>query len=202
MFPVAQHAEALEFLALNIEELLCVLAAALADDVRGQILLLVAEFKFHVVFDGQTVAVPAGNVAGLPAHEVAGLDDHVLEDLVQRRAEMNVAVGVGRAVVQHEFAARAGSVLHALEHIVFFPELQHLRFLLNQIRLHGETGDGQIQRFLIFSHEAFPPGAERAMVFLAGHKYRDRPESSQKKVCFPASGPNVKPNFPARRPPA
>ena len=196
MLPVAQDAETLEFLALNVEELLRVLTAALADDVRGQILLLVAEFKFHVVLDGQTVAVPAGNVAGLPAHEVAGLDDHVLEDLVQGRAEMDVTVGIGRAVVKHEAAARAGSVLHELEHIVFFPEFQHFRFLLNQIRLHGKTGDGQIQRFLIFSHEAFPPGAECAMVFLAGRAVRDRSRKQSEKGMFSRVGPKCQAQFP------
>ena len=106
------------------------------------------------MFDGQTMAVPARDVAGLPAHEVAGLDDDILEDLVQCVAEMDVAVGVGRAVVQTVVAAGAGGILHKLENIGAFPEFEHFRVLLDQICLHGKTGDRQIQCLFIFSHEA------------------------------------------------
>ena len=49
---------------------------------------------------GQAVAVPARHVRRVEAQHVAGLDDEVLEDLVERRADVDLAVGVRRPVVQ------------------------------------------------------------------------------------------------------
>jgi hypothetical protein len=61
------------------------------------------------VLDRQAVAVPARDVLRVEALELALLDDHVLEDLVDRVAHVDLAVGIGRAVVQDELgrAARA-----------------------------------------------------------------------------------------------
>jgi hypothetical protein len=42
---------------------------------------------------------------------VRALDDDVLEDLVDRVADVDVAVGVGRAVVQHEARPALGEAL-------------------------------------------------------------------------------------------
>ena len=58
--------------------------------------------------DRQAVAVPARHIGRILAEHLLRAVDDVLQDLVQRGAEMDVAVGVGRAVVQDEFlAARA-----------------------------------------------------------------------------------------------
>ena len=48
------------------------------------------------------MAVPARDVLRVETRQLAAFDDHVLEHLVQRVADMQLAVGVGRAVVQHE----------------------------------------------------------------------------------------------------
>ena len=46
------------------------------------------------------MAIPAGDVGRVEAGHGFGLDDEVLEDLVEGGAQVDVAVGVGRAVVQ------------------------------------------------------------------------------------------------------
>ena len=62
--------------------------------------LLAAEFLVDLDFDGQAVAVPAGDVGRVEAGHGFGLDDEILEALVHRRAQVDGSAGVGRAVVQ------------------------------------------------------------------------------------------------------
>src|SRR5689334_1839926 len=102
MLPVAADAEPTELLALDVDELLRVLAARLADrDVR-HLALLAAELLVDLLLDRQAVAVPAGNVGRVEAHHRAAAHDAVLEDLVHRRAEVDVPVRVRRTVVEDE----------------------------------------------------------------------------------------------------
>ena len=61
---------------------------------------LAAELLVDLDLDGQAVTVPAGNVRGVESGHGPGLDDEVLEGLVERVAEVDCAVGVGRSVVQ------------------------------------------------------------------------------------------------------
>jgi hypothetical protein len=58
------------------------------------------EFAVDLDLDGQAVAVPAGHVGRIEALHGLRLDDEILEDFVERGAQVDVAVGVGRPVVQ------------------------------------------------------------------------------------------------------
>ena len=100
MVEVAEDADALELLALDVEILFGVLAAGVAHLERVHLQLFAAQRLIHLDFDGQAVAVPAGHVGRIEAGHGAGLDDEILEALVERVAEMDGAVGVGRAVMQ------------------------------------------------------------------------------------------------------
>ena len=139
--PVAQHAQALELL-----------AAHLAHHVGGQGLFLFLQFLFHLVLDGQAVAVPAGHIVGAIALHVARLDHDILQDLVQGRAHVDMTVGIRRAVMQDE-RTLVGAVLdHGFTGFGFFPLLELLGLALGKIGLHGEGGLGQIQGFFIVAH--------------------------------------------------
>src|SRR5690606_443252 len=76
-----------------------------------------------LVLDGQAVAVPARNVDGVHAFELARLDDHVLEDLVDGVPDVDVAVGIGRAVVQDELGRAAARFAQPLVNALLFPGL-------------------------------------------------------------------------------
>jgi hypothetical protein len=54
------------------------------------------------------MAVPARLVKGVVAHHEQGLDDDVLQYLVERRAQMNMPVGIWRPVMQDELLAARG----------------------------------------------------------------------------------------------
>ena len=101
--PVAEHAQAPEAGLLQLDVLDGELVAQLADLSRGGLVeLLGAELLLDLVLNRLTVAVPTGDIRNLIAlhHPVAV--DHVLGDLVHGMADVDRAVGVRRAVVQHE----------------------------------------------------------------------------------------------------
>src|SRR5690606_34807644 len=101
--PLADDAEALELLALDVDPVFgeaAAFGAKLAHRHRVLGLALRAVLFLDLPLDRQAVTVPAGNVARVPAEHLLRADDEILEDLVERVTDMEVAVGVGRAVVE------------------------------------------------------------------------------------------------------
>jgi len=144
--PVAEDAQALEVGALGIEELFGVQAAFLPDLELGHALLARAELLVDLVLDGQAVAVPAGDVGAVKTRHGPALDHEVLEDLVQCRAQVDVAVGVGRTVVQDVGLAAGAAFQDALVDAGILPFFQHLGLFLAELGLHGKVGARQVQR--------------------------------------------------------
>ena len=140
--PVAQHAQALEVL-----HLLCDLLGG-----EGPALGLhhiarqaAAVQLLDGVLDRQTVAVPTWHVACVIARQLARLDDHVLEHLVQRVADVQLAVGIRWAVMQHEQRRAVARHAQSLVQATFVPLLHPPRLALGQIAAHGEGRVGQVQ---------------------------------------------------------
>ena len=87
-----------------------------------------AHFLRDFELNRQPVAIPAGNVGRAFAAQGLILDDDVLENLVQRGADVDVAVGERRAVVQDEFLrARARGLNFRRKDLRGFPFFQALR---------------------------------------------------------------------------
>ncbi len=113
MIPIADDAEPLEFLPLHGEPVLRISAAFLAEGDDGlrirevglHLALASVEFLLDLPFDRQPVTVPAGHVIGFPACHLMRADNDVLQRLVERRADVDIAVGVRRPVVENEFRA-------------------------------------------------------------------------------------------------
>ncbi len=147
LVPAAEDAEALELAALEVDEAGGVLAAGLADGDGVHLELFAAEFLVDLDLDGEAVAVPAGDVGRVEAGHGLGLDDEVLDALVERVAEVDGAVGVGRAVVQDVLgsALAGGADLRIKVHGV--PCLQARGLVGRQVGFHGKAGFGQIQGF-------------------------------------------------------
>ena len=149
VLPLAQHAQALELAGHLFDVALGVLPALGAELGGGHLLPLDLFVLEHRRLDGQAVGVPAGDIGGAPAGHVAVLDDDVLEDLVEGGADVDVAVGVGRAVMEDE-GGLALVLLHQLVVevvVVHLPE--HVRLPLGQARPHGEVGLGQVNGLVV-----------------------------------------------------
>ena len=98
--PVARDAQAAELVALDADPLHRLGVAEVADLGVAHRGGLRAEVLHDLVLDRQAVAVPAGDVRAVePAHRERA-DDEVLEHLVEQVPHVDLAVGVGRAVVE------------------------------------------------------------------------------------------------------
>ncbi len=168
--PVAQHAQALELLALHVDPLGGVGAAAGAELGLGDLVLaaaLGAELFLDLPLDRQAVAVPAGHVVHVLAERELRADHEVLQQLVQRMADVDGAVGVGRAVVQHEQrrAGVAAGLAHRAVQVFRNPALQDLRLELGQPGAHRELGLGQEHRVAIVARGGVGGGG-----LIVGHR--------------------------------
>ena len=150
MLPVAEHAEAPELLALDGDEALRVGAAARAHlALRHRLLLGTSELLLDVQLDREAVAVPARHVRREAPRHRAVLHDDVLQHLVERRAEVDVAVGVGRPVVQDEARFPGIGRQQTLVDARLRPASHRLRLPLGEVRLHREVGARQVERRLV-----------------------------------------------------
>ena len=100
--PVAEDAEALEVLPHLPDAALREAAALPAHVGHAHPAPRAPAAAVHLQLDRQPVAVPPRHVGGVEAGHRARAHHEVLEDLVERRPEVNPAVGVGRSVVQDE----------------------------------------------------------------------------------------------------
>ena len=178
VIPVADDAQPLELLGHAADILGGELAALVPELGDAHLLPLHALVLEHGGLDGQAVGVPAGDVGGAVPGHVPVLDDDILQDFVQRRADVDVAVGVRGAVVEHEFGL-ARVFLHQLA--VSYPGpagVEQLRLALGQARPHGEICFGQVDGLVVvhgsFSFIVVFALAGRAFLFLERKRNRKR----------------------------
>ena len=158
LIETSEDADALELLALQVEEFLRVFAAFGAHRRRMHLQLLAAEFLVDFDLDGQAVAVPAGNVGRVETGHGFGFDDEILEAFVHCRAQVDGAAGVGRTVVQDVLFPALAGLADALVEAHLLPAFEHLRLVLGQPCLHGKAGLGQIdRRFQVRRHSLGSP---------------------------------------------
>ena len=100
--PFAEDPESNEVLPLQVNVLFRITAAGTADFHRAHLDFARPKFLVHVDFDRQAVTVPARQVRCVEPGKRPGLDDEVLQNFVERRPQMDSAVGVGRPVMQRE----------------------------------------------------------------------------------------------------
>ena len=171
--PVPQHAHALESGLLPLDLAGGVVAAGAAEFGIADLLPGLAQLLLDIVFDRQAMTVPARHVGRVEAGHLPGLDDDVLEGLVDRMAEVEIAIGVGRAIVQYE--ARAAFVFPAdgPVQVKFLPFPQARGLAIRKIRPHGEIRVREIQCFLVLAHDlifgGFPDSLHRKKLFYPLH---------------------------------
>ena len=147
---IAFDAEPLELVRLHLDPVRGELPAFLAEFVDRHLVLVLAVgpvLFLDLPLDRQPVAVPARHIIRVIAAHLERAGDDVLEDLVQRMPDMDVAVGVGRAVMQNIFLA-AGRILPQLSiHTHVLPALDQQRLLFRQAGAHRKIRLRQIERF-------------------------------------------------------
>ena len=148
--PVAEHAQTAEASLLKLDVLDSELVAELTDLGRGGLVeLLGAELLLDLMLDRLAMAIPTGDIWNLIALHHPVTVDHVLGDLVHGVADVDRAVGVRRAVVQHELLVTLVLLQNLLVDLVVLPVLESLGLGLGKTGTHGKTGLGQIHRLLV-----------------------------------------------------
>src|SRR4051794_29328267 len=153
--PLTEDAQPFESLFLKLYVLRRVFPA-LAADVGDRHLRLLRP-KLAVDFDlyGQAVAVPARDVGRVEARHRLALDYEVFERFVERVAEMDVAVGVRRTVMEYVLRLSGACFANLTVNAPRFPALEQARLELRQVRLHRELCLWKIDRLFQVSYRGF-----------------------------------------------
>ena len=119
-------------------------------------------------------AVGIGRVEVLRAVDAVGLGAggerdfrHVLQDLVGGVADVQRAVGIRRAVVQHEARLAAACVAQPLVDALLVPLLHPPGLALGQVAAHRERRVGQVQRLAVVDRGSGAGGSRGGRV---GHE--------------------------------
>ncbi len=146
---VAGGAEPHHLLGLDLLKTGGVVAAAVADLHGAEIGGLRTDLLHDLVLDGQPVAVPARDELDLVARHLPAAHHQVLEDLVDQMAHVDIAVGVGRPVVEDKGPGRMRLLLLPAIEIDGFPPLLEAGFFGQKPGAHAECGLRQVQGLAI-----------------------------------------------------
>ena len=145
IFPVAEHTEADEIALLQLHLFARILAAGRAEFGMGDLYPRLAFFLLYVVLDRQAVTVPAGNVGRIETAHRLSLNDKVFQRFINRVAKVQLAVRIGRTVVQDEFGFADVFVGNALIDIQLLPAREHFGLALGKAGLHRKFRKRQIE---------------------------------------------------------
>ena len=108
------------------------------------------------MLDRQAMAVPSRHIGGVEAGHRFRFDDDVFQNLVERMADMDAAVGVGRAIVQEIAGPALAGFLNARIQAFLLPPGEQFRLPLRQIGLHRKIGFRQIEsRLVVHTYNRF-----------------------------------------------
>ena len=153
---VVRHGQKpLHLRSLKLDEFCRRIGAPLADLHWGEITSFLTKALHNLVLNGQAVAIPAGDVWAVETFHRATTHDEIFQHLVQKMAEVNGSVGVGRPVVKNEVAACCRTSPQLSVEILRVPLLLGSSLVLHEVRLHGEGGLRQVKRRSIISTVGF-----------------------------------------------
>ena len=152
MIPVAEHTHAHKICLLGVDLLGRIIAAVLPKLGGGNFVAWFTYFLFDVQFNRKPMAIPAGHIRRVKSGQRFGFDNDVLEDLIDRVANVQLTVGVGRAIVKDKAWFALARLAHLGIQVHVCPGLESLGLTLRQVGLHGEVRLGQIQRGFIITH--------------------------------------------------
>jgi hypothetical protein len=150
--PRAQHPETLELLRHCADEPLRVRTTCAAEIGDRHLALLRTELAVDLQLDGQAMAVVADDVGGVKPGHGPGFDDEILKNFVQGRPDVDVAVGVGRAVMEDELGRPCPAGPNLRVQADCGPPGERFRLGYRQVRLHREVGSRQVQGVFPLRH--------------------------------------------------
>ncbi len=147
--PISQHAQSDEILLLTFDLLVRIGATQFAKPLGIEILSM---SLFHLQLNRQPMAVPARNVGCIEARQRLRFNNNILKNLVYRMANVNVAVGVWRAIMKDELWPSYAYLPNSPVALVLLPGFYPTGFALGQVPSHGEGRIRKIQCLFVVSH--------------------------------------------------
>src|SRR3990170_6391561 len=136
--PVSRHTEPFELLTLYIHIFFRILTAQLSYVMPAHPLFLRSKLFINLMFYRKPMAVPTGCVRGIkPLHSLRPYND-IFEDLIQCVADVYVAIGIWRSIVEDIFFSILAGFPESLINICSLPSLKHHLFHPGEVCLHGE----------------------------------------------------------------
>ena len=146
MIPVAEYAQANEIGLLQLDLRFGMRSCIRHEFFRRYILAMLLLDKN---FDRHAVAIPAGDIDRVVAGQLLRLDDDVLQNLVDRMADVNRRVGVRWAIVQNELWLALRLQAHLFIQLLPLPFRDPHGFAPGEIPAHGKRRIGEIQCALV-----------------------------------------------------
>ena len=122
----------------------CIVAAGFSEFGGFDLDPGLADLLFDHQFNGEAVTIPAGDKWGIKSLKILALDDEVFKDLVDRMADMDFAIGIRGAIVEHEQRLPLSGLADLPIKVHGLPLGQLLGFPLGQIALHREISGRKI----------------------------------------------------------
>ena len=79
-------------------------------------------------------------------------DHDIFQHFINCVTDVNIAVRVGRSVMQNIFWRAYPGISHRLVRVLRIPVFQHIRFALGQVAAHREVRFREIQCCLVVGH--------------------------------------------------
>ena len=162
--PFTQDPKPLKIFALHFDKSIGVLATLGSHTGHTEFGFAVApQFLLDLEFNWKSVTIPTGPVGRTKTIELLELENDVLERLVQRMPNMDVAVRIRRAVVEHEDRRILAGLLQSLVEAHLGPARESFGLALGQIRPHRIVGLRQVQGIAVFHLGANCRSYQRAL---------------------------------------
>ena len=136
---------------------------------------MLAKLFFNLDLDWHAVAIPSRHILRIKTIKLTGFDDHIFQNFIDRVADMNITIGIGRAVMQNKFRSTDAHLANTLIQIFFLPLGHPLRLTFGHIAAHRKRGLGHVDRI-------FTIGLARC--FFVGHGFRIQNEKGGQSSLY------------------
>ena len=145
MTPIAVNSQALESVALNVDEALRPLTAQTTNFcLRHLAHFFGTELFFDLMLDRLTMAIPPWDIGRKITALGMGFHNEVLQDFIEGVTYVDRSVGIGGAIVKDERLSVFVFLKNALVKTARFPLLQTLWLVSRQIAAHSKIRLRQI----------------------------------------------------------
>ena len=101
---------------------------------------MLAKLFFNLNFNGHAMAIPAGYIACVVTCKALGFNNHVFQNFVHGMTNVNIAIGVWRAIMQNECWLTSSCFTNLLVNLFLLPFFDPEWFTFGKVAPHRKGG--------------------------------------------------------------